>query len=894
MTNTSASSQRSRPPSRRGFSPIRDLPAIFWLAAVVLVAIMHRQIPAPRWLLFHLLLLGAVTHSIFVWSQYFADTLLHAARGHVSEHLRMVRLVLLNVAVLIVMAGVLWAGWAVALVGGAGIVTAVLWHAATITWQLRRSLGSRFAVTVRYYIVAACLLPVGVAFGVTMLHGAPSNWHARLMVGHVLANIFGWIGFTVLGTIITLWPTMLRTRIAEGAERVARRSLWFLSSGLIVAIAGVLLGWTYLTAVGLLGYAAALSYLARPFIRALRAKPPVHFATWSLLAGLTWFAFVTTVLAIVVIGATDWTQVHSWLARLSPGLAVGFAAQVLIGALSYLLPVSIGRGPSGTRAANTELDRGSTLRIAATNAGIIVFMLPSPSAVRVLVSAVVLLALSAFIPLVFMAIRAARRARSIPKSERMARGPAAVAGVRPPGQRTGMAVTGLASVVLAIAGGVAYDPVVVAGGVQGSAAGHVSATGETTVVKVSAHDMRFSPSSVTVPAGNELRIEVTNTDEAQIHDLVLETGASTGRLAAGESATLEAGVIGRSLDGWCSVAGHRQMGMVFDIHVSENAQDSGTQHNTDDKQTGKDSTGNSDQQQQSAAEDLDFQREPDETFTAYDARIAKAPTSRTIHRTLRVSDVITEVAPGVSQRLWTYNRQAPGPTLRGKVGDTFEITLVNDGDMGHSIDFHAGELAPDEPMRTIAPGESLTYRFTARHSGAWLYHCATVPMSSHIANGMFGAVIIDPPELADVDREYLLVQSELYLGTQNGSVDADKVQREEPDAVVFNGYAKQYDARPLTARSGERVRFWIVDAGPNRDSLFHVIGAQFDTVFAEGQYQLKPHNAERAASQVLALGPAQGGFVETRFAEPGHYPFVSHLMIDAERGAHGIIRVTGD
>src|SRR5699024_12308454 len=152
-----------------------------------------------------------------------------------------------------------------------------------------------------------------------------------------------------------------------------------------------------------------------------------------------------------------------------------------------------------------------------------------------------------------------------------------------------------------------------------------------------------------------------------------------------------------------------------------------------------------------------------------------------------------EGAGGVPQTLGLVSGPLPRPTRRGRVGDTFVITLVNDGSMGHSIDFHAGELAPDQPLRTIAPGESLTYEFTATHSGAWLYHCATMPMSSHIANGMFGAVIIDPPNLPDVDREYFMVQSELYLGPQGGVVDADKVAREEADAVVFNGFANQYD-----------------------------------------------------------------------------------------------------
>src|SRR5690606_19696977 len=132
---------------------------------------------------------------------------------------------------------------------------------------------------------------------------------------------------------------------------------------------------------------------------------------------------------------------------------------------------------------------------------------------------------------------------------------------------------------------------------------------------------------------------------------------------------------------------------------------------------------------------------------------------------------------------------APGPTLRGKVGDVFEITLVNDGTMGHSIDFHAGSLAPDRPMRTIPPGESLVYRFTATHSGIWMYHCSTMPMSSHIAAGMTGAVIIDPPNLPEVDHEYLLVQSEVYLSDVATTADdatevsADKIVAERPDLV---------------------------------------------------------------------------------------------------------------
>lgn len=217
--------------------------------------------------------------------------------------------------------------------------------------------------------------------------------------------------------------------------------------------------------------------------------------------------------------------------------------------------------------------------------------------------------------------------------------------------------------------------------------------------------------------------------------------------------------------------------------------------------------------------------------------------------------------------------------------------MVNNGDIGHSIDFHAGQVSPDESMRTIAPGQSLVYTFIAQHSGIWLYHCSTMPMSSHIANGMYGAVIIDPLGLAPVDKEYLLVQSEYYLGPQGGVVDPDKVATERPDLVIFNGYVNQYKYRPIAAKPGERVRIWVLDAGPNLPSAFHVVGTQFDTVYSEGAYRLTPNNPLAGGSQVLSLSAAQGGFVELTFPAPGHYSFVTHVMSDAEKGASGVFDV---
>ncbi|WP_244901998.1 multicopper oxidase domain-containing protein [Actinomyces urogenitalis] len=222
--------------------------------------------------------------------------------------------------------------------------------------------------------------------------------------------------------------------------------------------------------------------------------------------------------------------------------------------------------------------------------------------------------------------------------------------------------------------------------------------------------------------------------------------------------------------------------------------------------------------------------------------------------------------------------------------------------MSHSIDFHAGIVSPDKPMRSIGPGESLVYTFTAQHSGIWLYHCSTAPMSLHLASGMYGAVIIDPDGLAEVDREYLLIQAETYLGLDSGQQEeqtatstamTDKIAAKTPDLVCFNGVAFQYALAPLQARAGERIRLWVLDAGPSLPTSFHVVGLQFDTVFAEGTYLLGgPQEIGRAwhgGSQALALQPAQGGFVEAVVPAAGHYAMVTHVFADMDKGAKGIL-----
>ncbi len=417
--------------------------------------------------------------------------------------------------------------------------------------------------------------------------------------------------------------------------------------------------------------------------------------------------------------------------------------------------------------------------------------------------------------------------------------------------------------------------------VNGSHAGvPTAAAGGTRTVAVQLGDMRMTPASVSVPMGTRLILQVTNTDTVR-HDLYIDGGPRTPLLAHHQRARLDLGVVTHTLHGWCTVPGHKAAGMTMTIVVA-GAATIPAPSATMAGMPGMSSP------QAGIGPTIDFNASPGPDWTPYNPALAPAPRT-TVHReTFTIRDTSTEVAPGIRQTLWTYNGTAPGPILHGHVGDVFIIKIVNDGAMAHGIDFHAGSVAPDGPMRSIEPGQSLSYQFTAAYSGAWLYHCSTMPMSLHIANGMYGAVIIDPPDLDQVSRQFVLIQSELYLGAQNGSADEGKIDAKKPDAVVFNGYVNQYDHAPIHVHAGERIRVWVVDAGPQLGTSFHVVGTQFDTVFKEGAYLLRPGNPEHGAVQTLDLAPAQGGFVEFTLPAAGHYPFIDHAMVDAEHGAQGM------
>lgn len=302
---------------------------------------------------------------------------------------------------------------------------------------------------------------------------------------------------------------------------------------------------------------------------------------------------------------------------------------------------------------------------------------------------------------------------------------------------------------------------------------------------------------------------------------------------------------------------------------------------------------------------------------------------------------VVQVAPGVKMRAWTFNGSVPGPVVRVTEGDTIQINLTN-SDKGtpakkttkwvkvrvkkklkkprrngkrfkwvtkkrkktvkipgrpgqpHSIDFHAAEIAPDQAFRSIPPGQTHTFSFVASRPGVYMYHCGTPMMLEHIAMGMYGAIIVDPilPRPA-ASKEITLVQSEFYGKVRNGWLEPDRMAMMDgrPPFVTFNGTANRYVTDPVQVPVGgpgdPPVRINFVNAGPNNFSAFHVVGTIFDEFQPDGH---PGQLIEGVSTQTIA--PGGGGVFELRFAQPGLYPFVSHLMRDMEKGAMGLFKAS--
>ncbi|HVR13643.1 MAG TPA: multicopper oxidase domain-containing protein [Gaiellaceae bacterium] len=278
---------------------------------------------------------------------------------------------------------------------------------------------------------------------------------------------------------------------------------------------------------------------------------------------------------------------------------------------------------------------------------------------------------------------------------------------------------------------------------------------------------------------------------------------------------------------------------------------------------------------------------------AYPAALPAVAPGAVADVNLVLKDITVEIAPGVKYAAWAWAGGAPGPVIHVRQGQLVKITLTNSGAIPHSVDFHAARVAPDKAFTDVMPGKSVSYTFRANDPGVFMYHCGTKPVLMHIANGMYGAIVVEPPAgvLPKVDKNYVLVASEWYLSSDGLKTPAqfnmDKAHARTPDWMTFNGYAGQYVKHPLTAKPGQTVRFWVVDAGPSLDTDFHIVGTVLNRAWIDSGLTNKP--LENV--QTVAVPAGGGGVFDVKIDTPGLYPFVSHAFAAVDQGQVGLLNV---
>jgi nitrite reductase (NO-forming) len=268
--------------------------------------------------------------------------------------------------------------------------------------------------------------------------------------------------------------------------------------------------------------------------------------------------------------------------------------------------------------------------------------------------------------------------------------------------------------------------------------------------------------------------------------------------------------------------------------------------------------------------------------------------------TVEVEEVVKQLADGVEYTFWTFGGNVPGVFIRVREGDLVEFHLNNhpSSNLPHNIDLHAVTGPGGGATSSFtAPGHSSQFSFTALNPGLFVYHCATAPVPMHVANGMYGLILVEPKEgLPPVDKEYYVMQGEFYTAGANGEggvqyFDLNKLNDERPPYVVFNGsVGSLVGDRAITANVGEKVRLFIGNGGPNLTSSFHVIGEIFDNVYEEGGSVISQHNVQTTSI------PAGGStIVEFKVDVPGTYILADHALARAfNKGALGMLKVSGD
>lgn len=346
---------------------------------------------------------------------------------------------------------------------------------------------------------------------------------------------------------------------------------------------------------------------------------------------------------------------------------------------------------------------------------------------------------------------------------------------------------------------------------------------------------------------------------------------------------------------YCAIPGHRQAGMEgkFIAGSGVASAKSAPQH------TGQAGSGESAPVTAAGAADpkaVDIVRDPSDL----PAPLPKRGPEKVVVN-LETVELVGKLADGATYKYWTFNGQVPGPFLRVRVGDTVEVHLKNlpDSMMAHSVDFHAVTGPGGGAVLTqTQPGGETMFTFKALNVGLYVYHCATPMVAHHLANGMYGLILVEPEGgLPPVDREFYVMQGELYTAQPFGTPgaltdDTTKLLNENPEYFVFNGASMGLasDAHSLKAKTGETVRIYFGVGGPNFTSSFHVIGEIFDRVFDQASLTSNP----LTDVQTTLVPPGGATMVEFKLEVPGRYILVDHALSRLQRGLAGFLMVEGD
>jgi nitrite reductase (NO-forming) len=285
---------------------------------------------------------------------------------------------------------------------------------------------------------------------------------------------------------------------------------------------------------------------------------------------------------------------------------------------------------------------------------------------------------------------------------------------------------------------------------------------------------------------------------------------------------------------------------------------------------------------------------------AYAPDVPKTQDGDTVDVKFDVKHKLFQISNTVSYTAWMFGDAVPGPVLKVRVGQTIRFSMTDRSNdtmanmamhlnmmpMQHSIDFHAAMVNPENKYKSIQPGETIHFIWTANYPGVFMYHCGTPMVLMHMIYGMVGMVIVEPKNgyPGKVDREFSIIQNEYYLKKQ-GDVfvpDTAIARLKQPSFVTFNGKVGRHIIHPLKVKAGERIRLYVLNVGPNNASSFHVIGTILDKVWLDGN----PKN-ELVGMQSVYLGPASGAIIEFVIPEKGRYTFVDHSFADADMGAMG-------